>query len=227
MHLADFPVADKTKINKQLSEDTRLVMKISSLGRAFRSKAGIKVRQPLAKAVFKVASRREQERLEKLKHQILDELNVKEIVFVDSMTELEKPASEEIVRRTSRDAIIRPPTAEAFVSGKAPVVVTDGDYGASGPTEISPELASEGMAREIVHRLQTMRRSAGFDIADHIITYYEGDEYMRQVMESFADYIKQETLSRELNSGVPSEDVFTESYKLSGHDILLGVRRLD
>ncbi|GAI22707.1 unnamed protein product, partial [marine sediment metagenome] len=86
----------------------------------------------------------------------------------------------------------------------------------------------EGLAREIVHRLQIMRRSAGFDIADYIVTYYQGDDYMKQIMkkENLADYIKQETLSRQLIEGVPGEDVFTESYKLGGYDILLGVRRL-
>ncbi len=94
------------------------------------------------------------------------------------------------------------------------------------PTEISPELAAEGMAREVVHRLQIMRRSAGFDIADYITTYYQGEAYIRRVMEDFADYIKQETLSRQLIEGVPEEGVFTERRKLSGYDILLGVERL-
>jgi hypothetical protein len=46
-------------------------------------------------------------------------------------------------------------------------------------------------------------------------------------MNDFASYIKQETLSRELTGGVPAEGAFTESYKLSGHEILLGVRQLD
>ncbi|GAI56977.1 unnamed protein product [marine sediment metagenome] len=105
------------------------------------------------------------------------------------------------------------------------VVSSEGNYAVAVPTEISPELASEGMAREIVHRLQIMRRSAGFDIADYIVTYYQGEAYVRQVMEEFADYIKQETLSKELVEGVPEEDVFTESHKLGGYDILLGVRK--
>ncbi len=83
------------------------------------------------------------------------------------------------------------------------------------------------MAREIVHRLQTMRRSAGFDIADYITTYYQGDDYIKKIMddEDLAGYIKQETLSRELVEGVPEQDVFTENYKLSGYDILLGVKK--
>ena len=71
-----------------------------------------------------------------------------------------------------------------------------------------------------------MRRSAGFDIADHITTYYKGDNYIRQVMGDFADYIKQETLSRELVEGAPEKDTFSESHKLSGHEITLGVKRL-
>ena len=199
VHLADFPVADVTKIDKQLANDTRLAMRVSSLGRAARSEAGIKVRQPLAKVVVKVESGRERESLERLMPQLLEELNVKSLEFVDQAAELGKPGY---------------------------VVSSEGDYMVAVPTKVSPQLQAEGMAREIVRRLQTMRRSAGFDIADHIITYYQGEAYIRQVMEDFADYIKQETLSRQLIEGVPEEGAFTERYKLSGYDILLGVKRL-
>ncbi|HUV57160.1 MAG TPA: isoleucine--tRNA ligase [Dehalococcoidales bacterium] len=200
VHLADFPAADATKIDKRLAADTRLAMKISSLGRAARSQAGIKVRQPLATSFASLGSTRERAALERVKPQVLEELNVKDLQFMDDVGKLEK---------------------ESYV------VSSEGDYAVAVPTEISPELKAEGMAREIVHRLQTMRRSAGFDIADYITTYYQGDAYMKQVAEGFADYIKQETLSRELVEGVPPEGVFAESYKLSGYDILLGVKRLD
>jgi isoleucyl-tRNA synthetase len=199
VHLADFPVPDMNKIDKQLAADTRLVMKISSLGRAARSQAGIKVRQPLAKVVVRVGSSQEREGLERLMPQVLDELNVKGLAFVDNKAELDKP--------------------DYGVS-------SEGNYGVAIPVEIPPELAREGMAREIVHRLQIMRRSAGFDIADYITTYYQGEAYMRQVIEDFGDYIKQETLSRQLIEGIPEEGVFTESYKLAGYDIVLGVKRL-
>ncbi len=202
VHLTDFPVADVTKVDKQLAADTRLVMKISSLGRAARSQAGIKVRQPLAHVLVSLASNQEQEILERLKPQILEELNVK-------------------------DVIIRPPTVDISVSVPAVVIVTEGDYSVAVPTELSPELRAEGLAREIVHRLQTMRRSSGFDIADRIVTYYQGEAYIKQVMEDFADYIKQETLSRELVDGVPHEGVFTESHRLGDYEVLLGVKRLE
>ncbi len=199
VHLADFPVADMTKIDKQLAADTRLAMKISSLGRAARSLAGIKVRQPLDHAVVSLASHGEERSLKQLKPQILEELNVKDLRFIDDINKLDK---------------------EGYV------ISSEGNYSVAVPTEISPELQAEGMAREIVHRLQIMRRSAGFDIADHIITYYHGEAYIRQVMQGFADYIKQETLSDELVEGVPREGVFTGSYKLGDYEVLLGVRRL-
>ena len=92
---------------------------------------------------------------------------------------------------------------------------------------LTDELVAEGMAREIVHRIQTMRRSADFEIADHIITWYQGDDYIRQVMEdeNLGGYIRQETLSREINSASPPEDAFKESYKLDGHEISLAVKK--
>ncbi len=199
VHLADFPVADEAKIDRRLSDDIRLAMKVSSLGRAARSQAGIKVRQPLAKVVVGAATGKERESLARTKSQILEELNVKELKFVDDVAELDKAGYE---------------------------VVSEGGHSVAIPTEISPQLQAEGLAREIVRRLQTMRRSAGFDIADHITTYYQGDDYIKQVMADFADFIKQETLSRQLVEGVPEEGVFTESHRLSGYDILLGVKRL-
>ncbi|MBI4283400.1 MAG: class I tRNA ligase family protein, partial [Chloroflexi bacterium] len=200
VHLADFPVADESRIDKELADDNRLAMKVSSLGRAARSQAGVKVRQPLAQVVVSVASNKEQASLERLKPQVLEELNVKDLQFAGSAAELDKPGY---------------------------VVCSEGNCSVAVPTEITPELEAEGMAREIVHRLQTMRRSAGFDIADYIITYYDGDDYLREVMASFSDYITQETLSRQLTDGIPEQGVFTESYKLSGHSILLGVKKLD
>ncbi len=66
VHLADFPVADESKIDEQLSVDTQLVMKVSSLGRAARGQAGIKVRQPFAKLLVKVSSERKKSGLKSL-----------------------------------------------------------------------------------------------------------------------------------------------------------------
>jgi len=199
VHLTDFPVADENKIDKHLMADIHIVKELASLGRAARSKAGIKVRQPIAKMLINVKSERLKKAITRLASQIKEEVNVKEIEIVDDVNLLNKPEY-------------------SFTSS--------GSSSAGIDTQITPELAAEGMAREIVRRLQTMRRSAGFDIADHIVTYYQGDDYIKQVMADFAAYIKQETLSEQLVAGVPGEGVYTESFKLDGRDLLLGVKRL-
>jgi len=220
VHLADFPVADTSKIDRRLSADIRLAMEISSTGRAARSKAGIKVRQPLAHAVVSVSGSSDEKSLERLKSQILEELNVKDIIL-KGLTEVEELDGHGYVvsgieqRRREHDFY------------KKGLSTLFGVHMVAVPTEIPPELQLEGMAREIVHRLQIMRRSAGFDIADYINTCYQGDDYIRQVMTDFADYIEQETLSRQLIEDVPQEGAYTENHKLGSHEILLGVKRLD
>jgi isoleucyl-tRNA synthetase len=199
VHFCDFPVADQSKIDNLLATDTQLAIKVCSLGRAARSKAGIKVRQPLAKVVVKTRSRGEREGLERLASQVLEELNVKGMEFVEPEVDL---------------------TTKPGYS-----LATEGGYEVAITTDIPPELREEGIAREIVHRLQTMRRNAGFDIADYIITYYQAETPLQQVMENFAPYIKQETLSEQLLSQVPEEGSYTEKHRFHGHNITLGVRR--
>ncbi len=191
VHMTDFPVSDESRIDKRLSEDSRLAMEISSMGRAVRSQAGIKVRQPLARMWVKVMSEAEKRSIQRMEAQILEEVNVKSLEFGENI-----------------------PQATGAVK-----IMVELD------TNITAELEAEGMAREIVHRLQTMRRNAGYDIADHIIAYYEGDAHFVQVMSSFADYIKQETLSRELIDGVPEAVDLKETYKISGYSLLLGVKK--
>lgn len=198
VHLCNFPIADKSMIDSGLIDATSSVIALCSLGRAARAKAGIKVRQPLSKVLIKARSKAEKDGLKKLAYQMLDELNVKEIEFVDGETFDDK---------------------QGYVSAR------DGDYWVALATELSPELQAEGTAREIVRRLQTMRRSAGLEITDHIIVYYQGTPAIQRVMEQFADYIKQETLSRQLISGAPPEGAYTEKHHLLDATVLVGVKK--
>ncbi len=188
------------KVDRHLADDIRLIMRVSSLGRAARSEAGIKVRQPLSRLLVKVASERHKRALKRLAPQVLEEVNVKALEVVDDMP---------------------------ITKHKDWPLASEGDAMVMLDTDITPELAAEGMAREIVRRLQTMRRSAGFEITDHIVTYYQGDEYLSGVIADFADYIKQETLSEQLMDGTPEEGAHTESFKLEGHEILVGVKKLN
>ena len=79
VHLADFPIADEGLIDQGLMDATRLAMKVSSMGRGARSRAGVKVRQPLPKLLVRPRSSGESSHLEQVAPQILDELNIKEL----------------------------------------------------------------------------------------------------------------------------------------------------
>jgi len=205
VHLADFPVCDESKINAQLSNDIRLAMDLSSLGRAVRSQAGIKVRQPLPviNFGFKSAGPAMDASFQKIEAQLLDELNVKEVKWGQS------------------DDVSALEVQGCIIGNEGGVVCA--------VSKLIPDfLKDEGMAREIVHRVQTMRRSAGFDIADHIRMYYEGDDYLKGIMATavLSDYVKQEILADDLAEGIPTEDVYSESFKLESHDVKLGVKKV-
>jgi len=103
---------------------------------------------------------------------------------------------------------------------------SDSGYTVAVTTDISPELAEEGLARELVHRIQNMRKAAGFDIADYIVTHYEGNEKLNEVIARHARYIRQETLSRELFAATPAEGAYIESHSLDGLDVVIGVKRV-
>ncbi len=88
VHLADWPESDAALIDPTADEAVRLVMKLSSVGRAARAKAGIKVRQPLAAAYAVLPSRLERDALPLVAEQLRDELNVKEVVAAEDESAL-------------------------------------------------------------------------------------------------------------------------------------------
>jgi isoleucyl-tRNA synthetase len=204
VHLTDFPSADEARIDDKLSRDVELAMKISSLGRAARAKARIKVRQPVAKALVIMETEEEKEALEKLATEVMEEVNVKELVVLTEAKEREK-----------------------FSSGMPGYSVAGEDrYWVAISIELSPELIAEGISRELVRYLQNMRRNAKLSIMDHITTYYRTDEpLIKQVVNGFADYIKQETLSHELVDGVPPDGAYIEIHRISNGDVSLAIKK--
>jgi isoleucyl-tRNA synthetase len=206
VHLTDFPIADEAKINDKLNRDVELAMKISSLGRAARAQVGIKVRQPLGKAVVRVETKEEEKALANLGTEVMEEINVKQLVVL-SGTER---------RREIQFYRDRPDYS----------VVNDARYWVSLSTELTPELIAEGVSRELVRHLQNMRRNAKLDITDHIVTHYQTKEpLIKQVINTFTGYIKQETLSQELIDGLPPDEAYSEKHRISDSEVSLSIKK--
>ena len=106
-------------------------------------------------------------------------------------------------------------------------VASGSGYTVAVTTDVSEEMRLEGMARELVHRLQNMRREAGFDIADRIETFYRGNEEIGRVLSVHGEYVEQETLSRAVVDGEPPEGAHVESHRIDGLDVTLGVLRAE
>ena len=88
-------------------------------------------------------------------------------------------------------------------------------------TALTDELILEGIAREMISKVQQLRKTKDFNVADRITLYYSGDEQIEKCLASFAEYIKAETLSVE----IIKEDNLPEKYDLNGHDCYIDVKR--
>ena len=269
VHLAAWPEADTSLIDQDLSQSTRLVMRLASMGRAARSKAGIRVRQPLATLRVAVRSADEERAVEGLRDQLLDELNVKEIVAANG-DEAEQgfwdwqlganmgvigpkygPRTGEVAGAIGRldagEAAARlnagQPVELALKGGAVEVtseevsltrreregysVVEEGGYVVALETALTPDLAREGLARELVHRVQNLRRSAGLDISDRIVLWWQGPEAVGDILSDAAlrAHLQGETLAVDVAEGTPPEDAYGEAQKVDGMEVTLGVRR--
>jgi len=91
--------------------------------------------------------------------------------------------------------------------------------------KITPELRSEGLAREVVRRVQAMRKDAGFNIEDRITTTYQAGENLAKVFEGWSEYIMAETLSTRLIDSPPPPEAYVETQNIEGESVVLGVKR--
>jgi isoleucyl-tRNA synthetase len=215
VHLTDYPVADTSLIDDAIMDATRLAIRVSSMGRAARSKAGLKVRQPLASVVVRTRTPDEAQYLDWVEEQILEELNIKSLRADGSELNLYALAQSE----AGDDG-------DSVVSVNGYSAALEAGYMVAVDATITPELADEGMARELAHRIQNLRKGARFEITDHIVTYYQGPDDVARVMSGHGDYIKQETLSDALLPEPPADEAHAETAKVEGMEVTLGVRRV-
>jgi len=105
-------------------------------------------------------------------------------------------------------------------------VAEEGGYAVVVTTDVTPELAAEGLARELVRRIQEMRKDAGFEIADRIRLYHAGDDEIARVVDAWGDYIRQETLAAAIGPGAPPAGAHIEEHAVDGRKVMLAVDRV-
>jgi isoleucyl-tRNA synthetase len=203
VHLADYPVADPALIDPALEAEVALVRTVVSLGRAAREKSKLKVRQPLSAVLVRVAGPEEQAMLLRHAEPIREELNVRDILFTE--------------------------TGAAFPPD---YVVEEAAERAVGIcTLLTEELESEGLARELVHKIQGMRKEAGFEVTDRIMFYHKTSPRLAQAIEAFADYIKRETLALAIHDAgtgeLPADADIRQSGKINKQPAELALRKVN
>ena len=131
--------------------------------------------------------------------------------------ELQLSVQGQEVRLAPQDVEVKRVAAEGFVMAE------EGGLIVSLDTTISEPLRLEGMAREIVRRIQTMRKDADFRIEESIVTYYQASESLAEVFQTWSDYIAQETLSAELLHSAPPVGAHVETHDVDGEPVTLGI----
>ena len=92
------------------------------------------------------------------------------------------------------------------------------------PCELNDDLIAEGLAREVVHHIQQLRKEAGYHVEDRIAVTYEAESRLRDAITQHKTYIQQETLARTLVQSQPAGDT-VHSVKIDGADLMVGVQR--
>jgi isoleucyl-tRNA synthetase len=145
----------------------------------------------------------------------------------DAMKTLKETGSMDIVL----DGVATPVTEEDLLieSAKMPGFEAQEDKGITVilDTTLTPELIEAGFVRELISRIQTMRKEAGFEVTDHIEIFEAGSEKIRKVLTANEAEIKAETLSEALtvDAEIPA-DAYSKEWDINGKNVTLAVRRV-
>ncbi|MCM1370986.1 MAG: isoleucine--tRNA ligase [Clostridium sp.] len=256
VHLENFPKYSNELINEEVETKMDLIRDICSLGRFAREEAKIKVRQPISELILESKN---ESIISSLLGIIKEELNVKNIVFIDNTLEymdyiikpnfrevgrvfgnkvnmfaesLNSLSNEEIsklkegninIKFDGKDLTITPSMVDISIkvkegycssnNGKTFVILN---------TSLTEDLIIEGLAREMVRNIQSIRKDLDLVITDRIKVYYNGDEMVEKTLEKHLDFIKNETLTI---SFIKDTSV-TSKYTLNDNEIYLKVEKV-
>jgi isoleucyl-tRNA synthetase len=241
VHLCDFPTANSAARDLDLEKRMADVQAAVELGRRLRADNDLKVRQPLS--ALKLAGG-DVKGLEEL---IEDELNVKSVVFVADETDLcdvsykanfktlgkKCGAKMKAVAAAIAAAKSVPFDCEGFTITADDVLVTrspksglvvasEGVIVVGLETALTPELVAEGLAREFVSHVQSMRKEADFEVTQRISLTVEADDETKAALEAHLDYVKNETLTTAFAFAATD----AEAVELNGHSTKIKVEKV-
>ena len=257
IHLCDWPKKDESFIDPELEANMAAVLDIVVLGRSARNAANIKNRQPVAAMYVQGKA------LPDMYISIIaDELNVKEVKFVDDASSFisyrVKPqlktlgprygkllpkinqylAGEGIgnavvaahnrgesykfdidgteISLAAEDVLVSTEENAGFVT------VTEHDLSVVLDTNLTPELIEEGFVREIVSKVQTMRKEAGFEVTDHIVLSHHGNSLIEGIFARHGAEIAADTLADSIKLGSAG---YVKDWEINGESVTLGVEK--
>ena len=262
IHLCDFPIIDKNKINKELIEEIDLVKKIVTYGRSARNKVNLKIRQPL-QSVSIFLKNQKYSTVKKYEKQILEELNVKEILCIENLNELVtfeiKPNFNILGQKYGKDVslIVKELKAQdvSDVIGKIGVnkqvslcddkfILINEDFeiiensyenhSVSGDLntkvsincKLTNSLINEGIIRDMVRKVQNLRKESDFEVSDRINIMIKCNNEIFKTLEEYSDYFKNETLCSNIEKTEKIVFQNMTSFKIQSENIELGIKKL-
>ncbi|MDO4302379.1 MAG: isoleucine--tRNA ligase [Bacillota bacterium] len=259
IHLCDFPVAQDSMIDGKLEESMEEALDIVVMGRAARNAANIKNRQPIGTMYVKAPHTLD----DYFKNIIEDELNVKEVVFKEDVSDLTsysfKPQLKTVgpkygkqlggireylsavdgrsamkqlkaegalkfevngveISLAEEDLLIDVAQKEGFVTEADNYVTVVLD------TNLSPELIEEGFVYEVISKIQTMRKDAGFEVMDHIKVAINGNEKLAEIVSKNQAAISEKVLADEIVTD--TELSVLKEWNVNGEKVSIGVEKL-
>ena len=257
IHLCDWPHKDESFIDPELEANMAAVLDIVVLGRSARNAANIKNRQPVASMYVQGKA------LPDMYVSIIaDELNVKEVRFVDDASSFisyrVKPQLKTLGPRYGKLL----PKINQYLAGEGVgngvvaahnrgesysfdidgteislaaedvlvsteenagfVTVTEHDLSVVLDTNLTPELIEEGFVREIVSKVQTMRKEAGFEVTDHIVLSHHGNSLIESIFAKHGAEIAADTLADSIKLGSAG---YVKDWEINGESVTLGVEK--
>ncbi|MDG6228552.1 MAG: isoleucine--tRNA ligase [Candidatus Thermoplasmatota archaeon] len=261
VHLCDYPLVNDTMIDEKLERGMQRIRDLVEVGRALRSKIGIKVRYPLASATI-VCEKETEASLKGLIGLLMEELNVKEVLFQRTtdmfMDKLVKPnfavlgprlkekaglvqktlmqmdmamLFEELTQDGNVSVDVNGETVELSLDDfeiqqkvKDDIAETKTDDAILFlDTRLTEDLESEGFAREIVRRIQSMRKEMDLAVESQITTVLSVPKDKQQGLSSWIEYIKQETRSISLTFSDKAEGTFVKPWDIDELKVTIGI----